>query len=127
MTDFDGRKGMSGSMRLLTGFMGGILLMAASVGVYAAVDNNGGGSSGDSVQNVATATPTPKPSSSSSSSNGNASNVVSSGDCMSAADVYEQVRSSVVEIEIVGGNLTGTGTGIVLDKQGNILTNDHVI
>jgi putative serine protease PepD len=53
-------------------------------------------------------------------------------DCLSAADVYEQVRPSVVEITSAisngfGPQGRGTGTGIVIDTEGNILTNNHVI
>jgi len=57
-----------------------------------------------------------------------------SDDCLSAADVYEQVRPSVVEItstlgagEPFGQQAQGTGTGIVIDADGAILTNNHVI
>jgi S1-C subfamily serine protease len=54
---------------------------------------------------------------------------------MTAADIYEEVRPSVVEIDVVGTNtgvfgsqpFSGTGSGIVLDNDGHILTNNHVI
>jgi S1-C subfamily serine protease len=54
---------------------------------------------------------------------------------MSAADIYDAVRPSVVEIDVNGTQsgqfgsqqFSGTGTGIVLDDKGNILTNNHVI
>lgn len=113
-------------LRIAAVFLSGIVVAAAAFGVYAAVDG-GGGNSTDSVQNVATNTPA-----SSSSSNGNASLV--SGDCMTAADIYDQVRPSVVEIDVTGTQsgpfgsqqFSGTGTGIVLDEEGHILTNNHV-
>jgi S1-C subfamily serine protease len=111
-------------MRLLVAFLGGLLAMVAVFGVYELGRSNG--DSGSSVQNVAT--PTPKPTTSTS---GTASNVTSTGECMSAADIYEQVRPSVVEVDISGGNgfssIQGTGTGIVLDTEGHILTNNHVV
>jgi S1-C subfamily serine protease len=55
-----------------------------------------------------------------------------STECLSAADVFEQVRPSVVEITSAisngfGPQGQGTGTGIVIDTDGHILTNNHVI
>ena len=54
--------------------------------------------------------------------------------CVSAADIFEQLRPAVVEItSIAGGGGTfgapaqGTGTGIIFDEEGFILTNNHVI
>lgn len=113
-------------LRIAAVFLSGILVAAAAVGVYA-VANSGGGSSGSNVQNVATATPA------ASSTSSNASLV--SGDCMTAADIYDAVRPSVVEIDVKGTQsgqfgsqqFSGTGTGIVLDDKGDILTNNHVI
>src|ERR1700674_1319286 len=115
-------------LRIAAVFLSGILVAAAAVGVYAVV-SSGGGSTGTTVQNVATATPR----ASSTSSGGNAS--LGSGDCMSAADIYDAVRPSVVEIDVAGTQsgqfgsqqFSGTGTGIVLDDKGNILTNNPVI
>ena len=57
-------------------------------------------------------------------------------DLASTADVVELVRPAVVHIqtEAVAGNAfgqatprTGVGTGFILDQQGNIVTNDHVV
>jgi S1-C subfamily serine protease len=112
-------------LRIAAVFLSGIVVAAAAFGVYAAVDS-GGGSSTDSVQNVDSGSPT------SSSSSSNAS--LTSGDCMTAADIYEQVRPSVVEIDVSGTQsgpfgsqqFSGTGSGIVLDEEGHILTNNHV-
>jgi len=57
-----------------------------------------------------------------------------SGDCLSAADIYEQVRPAVVEITSTlasggpfGQQAQGTGTGVIIDTSGQILTNHHVI
>jgi S1-C subfamily serine protease len=55
-----------------------------------------------------------------------------SGEAVSAsvsdvADLYAQVRPSIVQITGASGRGEGLGSGIVLDKQGNILTNNHVI
>ncbi len=45
------------------------------------------------------------------------------------ADLYAKVRASVVRINAANTNSTtsGVGSGIVLDKQGHILTNNHVV
>jgi len=44
------------------------------------------------------------------------------------ADLYEQVRDSVVRINAsAGGFGGGVGSGVVLDKEGHILTNNHVV
>jgi S1-C subfamily serine protease len=111
-------------MRLAAAFVGGLLAMAAVFGVIALT--NDGDDNGGSVQNV---TETP---SDSSGVNGNASNETTTGDCLSAADIYEEVRPSVVQVDISGlsnggGSVFGTGTGIILDGEGYILTNNHVI
>ena len=116
---------MHGRMRLAAAFVGGLLAMAAVVGVIALA--SGGDNNGGSVQNVTSGTPK-----ATSGSNGTASNQTTTGDCQSAADIYEEVRPSVVEIDIsgsssLGGTISGTGTGIVLDEEGHILTNNHVI
>ncbi len=47
------------------------------------------------------------------------------------ADVYRNVSPSVVAISVVaqrdGATLAGSGSGFVIDQQGHILTNDHVV
>ncbi len=46
----------------------------------------------------------------------------------STADLVEAVRSSVVRIDASNGSLGGgTGSGVILDASGHILTNNHVI
>ncbi len=48
----------------------------------------------------------------------------------SATDVsalYERVSPGVVSIEVTTGQGGGTGSGFVLDREGYILTNDHVV
>jgi 2-alkenal reductase len=117
-------------LRIAAVFVSGVLVAAAAGGVYAVMDS-GGGSSTASVQNVSTSTTATTPTATAKA--GTAS--LSSGNCMTAADIYVAVRPSVVEIDVSGtqsGNggsqqFSGTGTGIVLDDQGHILTNNHVI
>jgi S1-C subfamily serine protease len=41
------------------------------------------------------------------------------------ADLYDKIRPSVVKIS--GGQREGLGSGVVIDRQGHILTNHHVI
>lgn len=44
------------------------------------------------------------------------------------AELYSRVRPSVVRINTSArGGATGQGSGVIIDKQGNILTNNHVI
>jgi S1-C subfamily serine protease len=54
--------------------------------------------------------------------------------CLSAEEVYDQVRPAVVEITSTvsarspfGPSAEGSGSGIIIDEQGLILTNYHVI
>ena len=52
--------------------------------------------------------------------------------CISAADIFEQLRPAVVEITSIAGGgspfgAQGTGTGIIFDEEGFILTNNHVV
>ncbi len=55
---------------------------------------------------------------------------LSSG-CLAASDIYEKVRPAVVEITATAssrfGQSQGSGSGIVIDEQGTILTNYHVV
>jgi S1-C subfamily serine protease len=57
------------------------------------------------------------------SADGGVSNTTAS----TVADLYEQVRPSVVRVNASSGTSGGLGSGIVLDREGHILTNNHVV
>ncbi len=56
-------------------------------------------------------------------------NVSASGQPASVADLYTALRPSVVKIDAVStrSGSGGTGSGVILDAQGHILTNYHVV
>ncbi|TDD33408.1 trypsin-like serine protease [Actinomadura sp. KC06] len=43
------------------------------------------------------------------------------------SEVAARVQASVVSIEVRSGNARGTGSGFVIDRQGHVLTNAHVV
>lgn len=49
------------------------------------------------------------------------------GELTGVADIAAQVLPSVVAIEVRGGQAAGTGSGFVLQEDGYILTNSHVV
>ena len=57
-----------------------------------------------------------------------------SAGCLSTADIYERLRPALVQIRTTTGGQNplapesgGSGSGIVIDSDGSILTNNHVI
>jgi len=114
-------------------FLGGAIATILIVGLLAAACSGGGdgGPTGDvspSVSPAATATEKD-------SGDGSGQATLASAECLSAADIYESVRPSVVEINVTTVSAgffgqqqesRGAGTGIVLDDDGHILTNNHV-
>lgn len=46
---------------------------------------------------------------------------------LATADIVQRVTPSVVQIQVVTPSGRGSGTGVILDEQGRILTNQHVI
>ena len=45
----------------------------------------------------------------------------------SVADIAKRVGPAVVEIVVTGATQSGTGSGVVIDSKGYILTNNHVV
>src|SRR3990170_175998 len=118
------RKLITGLAALAVGLTGAALAIAA---VQLWPEGGDGGA-------PRTATPaTTDPSGRSSDTDSSGKLALDSG-CLSAADIYEQVRPAVVEITSTSSGRTpfgpqaqGMGSGIVIDDQGTILTNEHVI
>jgi len=50
-----------------------------------------------------------------------------SRELLSLPDLFSEVERSVVQITVRKGNTTGVGSGFVYDREGNIVTNYHVI
>jgi S1-C subfamily serine protease len=85
------------------------------------------GAAAISASATSTSTPAPGGDSSSQASLGSSA-------CLPAAEIYEQLRPAVVEITSTisarnpfGSPSEGAGSGIIIDEQGFILTNYHVI
>jgi S1-C subfamily serine protease len=114
-------------------FVGGAIAALLIVGVLAAAcsGSSGGGRTGD-------ASPAVSPAATTTAEDGGDTSglaTLASAECLPAADIYESVRPSVVEINVTTVSegffgqqqeSRGTGTGIVLDEDGHILTNNHV-
>ena len=49
------------------------------------------------------------------------------GETTSTVEVARRILPSTVMIEVGSGNGTGTGSGFVLDQQGHVMTNNHVV
>ena len=54
-------------------------------------------------------------------------NIAETPGAISWQDVYEKVLPSVVSITNIGGGTASTGTGVIMDAGGYIITNAHVI
>src|SRR5713226_6911985 len=112
------------SLAVLAGLLAGAAVMVAAVQLWP----GGGGGTPDTAPQAAATSPEASPAPASSGQ------IALASGCLSAADIYAQVRPSVVEITSTSGGRTpfgpqaqGTGSGIVIDNQGSILTNEHVV
>ena len=101
----------------------GLVASAVTAGVVIGIGSGGGG------DRQATS-PTANSAQSTSDSTGKAS---LNSACLSAADIYERTRPAVVEITSTaqasrfGPPAESAGSGIVIDQDGTILTNNHVV
>ncbi|MFI0404452.1 S1C family serine protease [Actinomadura sp. 3N508] len=50
-----------------------------------------------------------------------------SGGAGDLSEVASRVQASVVSVEVRAGGARGTGSGFVIDRQGHVLTNAHVV
>ncbi len=104
-------------------FVGGVLVTAAVAGGVIALNESSDNGNNSAVSATETA-----------GSDTVSQAAQTDGECMTAADIYEEVRPSVVQIGVSSSTDTpfgqqessGTGSGIVLDDEGHILTNNHV-
>src|SRR5436309_15344807 len=101
-------------------------LIGSVAGVAGAKLLDGGSSNSTTTSAVSSTT--------NSSSDTSRSEAALSSEALSAARIYHNVSASVVEITSTldsgvpfGQQAQGTGTGVVLDSDGRILTNNHVI
>jgi putative serine protease PepD len=99
------------------------MLFAAVIGATASAAvlllSGGGGSGTAATVHTSTATPV------ASSSSGTRREVASTA--LTATQIYQQDSPGVVSIKAVTSEGEDSGTGIVLNEKGLILTNDHVI
>lgn len=116
-------------MRPLAVLLVVLLLVGAAAGIAVGINQAVGGGSGTAAPQAVTngsGVPT-----SESASNRNGSVALQASPDL--ADLYDRVRPSVVKItgqeqgRGLGPGGESLGTGIILDKQGNILTNYHVV
>ncbi|MBI2913409.1 MAG: trypsin-like peptidase domain-containing protein [Chloroflexi bacterium] len=115
-------------MRFKTAIITALVALVASTVTAVSVvqfwpDDNGGSQAAAPTSGGAASVPT-----SGSDSSGLTS--LSNG-CLAASDIYETLRPAVVEITATAANRfgqsQGSGSGIVIDEQGTILTNYHVV
>jgi S1-C subfamily serine protease len=102
-------------------------LVASSLTAVAVTQFWQGGSEGGQPATVATST-------SSDSDTGSTEQVSLESSCQLASEIYQRLRPSVVEITSTSQSRNsfeptaqGVGSGVVIDEQGTILTNYHVV
>ncbi len=108
-----------------------IVSMVLGAGIVLGIDSARSDDDNGSVTGVGQfADTTPPDNNNSNSSNvdaGSSNGAAISDNLDDVSDLYEAVRPSVVSITGTSRTSGGSGSGIVLDKEGNILTNNHVV
>ena len=103
-------------MRSFVSFLAGAVTVGAVVAALAV-----GGLIDDDAPSSSTSAAAPSPPT---ASNNNSSDDEKGGAPADISELYKRVSPGVVFIQ---AGQTGTGSGFVLDKEGHIVTNDHVV
>jgi S1-C subfamily serine protease len=113
---------------LLAVLASSLLSAVVAFAVFNIADDN---SSSPTVASTGTTTPPTAARTSDNSDDSNNSQTSLSTACLAANNIYQQVRPSVVVITSTSsgrfGQSEGSGSGIIIDDQGFILTNYHVV
>jgi S1-C subfamily serine protease len=106
-------------MRSLVSFFGGAVSVGAVVGVLALA-----GVIDDDTTTTTTEAPSPP---ATAPSGGSSSAKPVNTQPTNVSEIYKRVSPGVVYVQSQGGGQAATGSGFVYDKQGHIVTNDHVV
>lgn len=101
-------------------FAGGAVVGNMAFGGHA---NSGSGASASTSDSAPTLQINSKPESDSSNSSDNYDTV----DGMAGEDIYKKVNPSVVSVISTTSEGTGSGSGVIMSKDGYIITNNHVV
>ena len=101
-------------------FAGGAVVGNMAFGGYANSDSGTSASTSDS-------TPTLQINSKPESDSSNSSDNYDTADGMAGEDIYKKVNPSVVSVISTTAEGTGSGSGVIMSKDGYIITNNHVV
>lgn len=101
-------------------FAGGAVVGNMAFGGYANSDSGTSASTSDSA-------PTLQINSKPESDSSNSSDNYDTSDGMAGEDIYKKVNPSVVSVISTTAEGTGSGSGVIMSKDGYIITNNHVV
>ena len=101
-------------------FAGGAVVGNMAFGGYANSDSGTSASTSDSA-------PTLQINSKPESDSSNSSDYYDTADGMAGEDIYKKVNPSVVSVISTTAEGTGSGSGVIMSKDGYIITNNHVV